>query len=64
MWLALDALAEEHARLPPEEFALAYRRALVSVQNDLPSPGFAPVASNDTHHADMNRRGLVLRGRS
>ena len=62
VWQALDGLAAEHASLTPAEFASAYRRALVAVQNDLPSAGFAPVASNDTHNADMNRRGLVLRG--
>jgi hypothetical protein len=60
VWAALDGLAADHARLTPEEFAAAYRRALVAVQNDLPSAGHAPVASNDTHNADMNRRALVL----
>jgi hypothetical protein len=29
------------------------------VQNDLGSPGFAPVASNDTAHADRNRQPIV-----
>lgn len=64
VWQALDALAADHARMTQEEFAEAYRRAFVAVQNDLPSPGFAPVASNDTDNADTNRRGLVLRGRT
>ena len=38
--------------------------ALADVQNDLPSAGHAPVASADTHNADMNRRSLVLKGRT
>jgi hypothetical protein len=63
VWRALDGLAADHARLSPEEFAQRYREALLRVQNDLPSPGHAPVASNDTHHADVNRGGLILRDR-
>jgi hypothetical protein len=62
VWGALDGLAAEHGRMTPEAFAKAYRQALVSVQNDLASPGFAPVASNDTQNADLNRRSLVLGG--
>jgi hypothetical protein len=61
LWAALDGLAADHARLGPDEFAAAYRRALVAVQNDLPSAGHAPVASNDTHHADVNRGALMAR---
>jgi hypothetical protein len=64
VWMELDALAEAHRHMDPEAFARAYREALVRIQNDLPSAGHAPVASNDTHNADMNRRSLVLRGRS
>jgi hypothetical protein len=64
VWIELDALAEAHRRMDPEAFARAYREALVRIQNDLPSAGHAPVASHDTHNADMNRRSLVLRGRS
>ena len=64
VWATLDALAADHARMTPEAFAEAYRRALVAVQNDLPSPGYAPTASNDTAFADLNRRGLVLGGRT
>jgi hypothetical protein len=56
---ALLALAEAHRTLAPPEFAVAYREALVAVQNDLGSLGFAPVASNDTAHADTNRQPYV-----
>ena len=52
-------LAARHAALSPEAFAEAYRLALTAVQNDLGSHGFAPVASNDTAHADNNRQRFV-----
>lgn len=64
VWAELDRLSAEHARLSPADFALAYRRAFIAVQNDLPSAGHAPTASSDTHNADLNRRSLVLRGRT
>ncbi|WP_431282051.1 hypothetical protein ACQW02_22010 [Humitalea sp. 24SJ18S-53] len=57
----LDDLRQKHAAMDPAGFAAAYRRALASVQNDLPSPGYAPVASNDTQNADLNRGALVSR---
>jgi hypothetical protein len=47
--------------MEPAAFATAYRRGLASVQNDLASPGYAPVASNDTQIADLNREALVPR---
>ena len=56
---AVRQLARAHAAAPPEQFAGLWREALVSVQNDLGSPGFAPVASNDTAHADRNRQPFV-----
>jgi hypothetical protein len=56
---ALLALAADHGRMAPAEFAEAYRARLVSVQNDLGSPGPAPVASNDTAAADRNRTPFV-----
>ncbi len=59
--LELEALATQHAHLDPAAFAAAYRRMFVAVQNDLPSPGHAPVASNDTQNADLNRDALVPR---
>ncbi len=58
---ALLALAEDHKRLSPADFAEAYRRALVTVQNELGAPGEAPVASNDTTNADRNREEYVDR---
>ena len=53
------ALAERHASSTPEQFAAAWTAALVAVQNDLGSPGYAPVASNDTTHADRHRQAFV-----
>ena len=55
----LLALAEVHGRLDPQAFAEAYRKALVQVQNDLGAQGEAPVASNDTAAADINRQPYV-----
>jgi hypothetical protein len=43
-----------------EAFAAAFRRELAVVQNDLGSPGFAPVASNDTRRADAARIPRML----
>jgi hypothetical protein len=56
---AVLQLASVHATTPAETFAVLWREALVTVQNDLGSPGFAPVASNDTAHADRNRQPFV-----
>ena len=56
---AVLALTAQHGSSDPASFARAWRAALVSVQNDLGSPGFAPVASNDTASADRNRRPFV-----
>jgi hypothetical protein len=64
VWAQIDQLAASHQVMSVEDFAKAYTHALVEVQNDLPSAGHAPVASNDTHNADMNRRSLVLKGRT
>lgn len=61
LWAKLDELAVQHATLDAEAFAAAYRAAFIAVQNDLPSPGYAPVASNDTRNADLNREALVQR---
>lgn len=51
--------AVAHATQAPEAFEASWREALVMVQNDLGSPGFAPVASNDTANADRNRQPFV-----
>lgn len=55
----LTELAGQHRNLSPADFAQAYRAMLVAVQNDLGSHGRAPVASNDTAHADINRQAFV-----
>jgi hypothetical protein len=55
VYSALTDLADRHASLTPEQFAVEYRKTLVSIQNDLPSAGLAPVAGNDTANADANR---------
>ena len=54
-------LAARHATLSPEDFAAAYRAALIAVQNDLGTHGFAPIASNDTAQADIHRQPFVER---
>jgi hypothetical protein len=57
----LEKLAADYHNMKPEEFADAWRKALVSVQNDLGAPGDAPVASNDTAAADKHRQAYVDR---
>jgi len=42
-----------------DAFHKAWADELARVQNDLGSPGFAPVASNDTARADLHRQPLV-----
>jgi len=56
---AVNDLAAKHAGLTPSQFAAEYRAALWRVQNDLGACGYAPVASNDTEHADINRAPFV-----
>lgn len=56
---AVLKLADQHAGASPEAFAELWREALVGVQNDLGSPGFAPTASNDTSQADRHRLAHV-----
>src|SRR5271154_5769854 len=41
-------------------FAPEYRSFLVAVQNSLGSPGYAPIASLDTWHADEDRLPFVV----
>lgn len=43
----------------PEAFNAAWAKEIRTVQNDLGSPGFAPVASNDTARADAHRQPMV-----
>ncbi len=54
-------LSRQHGQQNPAEFAASWRRALIQVQNDLGTPGYAPVASNDTREADWNREPAVHR---
>jgi hypothetical protein len=55
----LQALEAVHATLAPVAFRIAYNRALAKVQNCLGSPGYAPIASLDTEHADRNREQFL-----
>jgi len=57
---ALKELSDAHAK-GPADFPEAYRHALRRIQNDFSSPGFAPVASNDTSNADLNRIPFLKR---
>lgn len=59
LWQEIDQLTHVHRTMDPAAFAKAYTAALIRLQTDLPAAGHAPVASNDTHNADMNRRALV-----
>lgn len=57
----LKALAAASHGQSAAEFAAAWRAMLTAVQNDLGTPGYAPVASNDTREADWNREAAVHR---
>ncbi len=57
----LVALSQDFASLSPADFAVRYRQMLVKLQNNLGTQGYAPVASNDTKNADINRQPLVAR---
>ena len=59
VYVALRDLEGKHASMTPEKFAEAYREALVSVQNALGPPGFAPMASLATQRAAANRQEFV-----
>jgi len=71
VYAALRDLAPKHAKLTPDQFAAEYRKALIGtpagadqpgqpgVQNALGSPGYAPVASEDTERATKNREAFV-----
>lgn len=56
---AVADLAARHASLSPEDFAIEYRKTMHKVQNDMGGQGEAPVASNDTAAADLNRLPYV-----
>ena len=55
----LRSLAAAYPGSSPADFAKAYRTALVAMQNDLGSPGFAPEASLDAQNAALNRAPFV-----
>lgn len=59
VFAALRDLEKKHGSMTPEEFAEAYRQALVAVQNALGSVGFAPVASLSTQAAAANRQEFI-----
>lgn len=52
-------LAEAHAREDAQTFAKTYRKALLRLQHCFYSPGYAPVASNDTEAAAINRQPYI-----
>lgn len=65
---AILALAAKHRSLTPAQFQKLYIATLVGapndaaqvgIQNDLRSQGYAPVASNDTKNAEINRDDYV-----
>ncbi len=56
---AIDRLAKAHGSQSPEDFARTFTAELLTVQGCLGDPGFGPVASLDTEHADMNRMRAV-----
>jgi hypothetical protein len=57
---ALKVLAQIHRTSDPATFAAEYRKFLVTVQNSLGSPGYAPIASLDTQNSDFNRGPFVV----
>jgi hypothetical protein len=56
---ALRTLAAQHGTMSPEQFAVAYRKALLQLQNSLSTPGLAPVASNATAQGECNLQPFV-----
>lgn len=61
VWAAIDTLAAQHQSLSASEFVQLYACIIQRIQNDLASPGRAPIASTDTQSADQNRRKLTRR---
>lgn len=59
VYIALLKLAQDHKTLSAEDFAALYSQQLTVIQNDLGTPGYAPVASNDTREADWNREAAM-----
>ena len=61
VYVGLLELAQKHGSQDPETFAATYREVLGRVQSCLGDPGYGPVASLDTEHADENRRKFIAR---
>jgi len=53
---ALIELETIHQNTTPEVFAALYREKLISVQNDLTTQGYSPVASMETDRAEQHRQ--------
>lgn len=53
----MQALAAIHKTATPQQFAAAYRRSFLLLQNCLGSHGIAPTASLDTYNAERIRFG-------
>src|SRR6201996_7275237 len=51
----LQSLNSKYPTLSPAAFTAEYKKSLTNVQNSLGSPGYAPIASLDTEHAEDNR---------
>ncbi|MER0238854.1 hypothetical protein [Fulvimarina sp. MAC8] len=56
---AVLKLQKMHGDSSPEEFARAYRDALLRIQGCFGEPGYGPIASLDTEYADVNREAFV-----
>lgn len=53
---ALIELVSIHENTTPEVFASLFREKLLTVQNDLTTQGYSPVASMETDRAEQNRQ--------
>jgi hypothetical protein len=59
--VAVRKLQSLHGTSTPEEFAQAYRKTMVEVQNDLGTQGMSPVASSAAHRAAIARQDGINR---
>jgi hypothetical protein len=55
VFAALKQVESLYGSSGASEFAVTYNKFLATIQNCLGSPGYAPIASLDTEHADVNR---------
>jgi hypothetical protein len=58
---AIRSLSLKYPALSPKAFADEFAKTLLAVQNDLGSPGYAPIPSNDTHKADIGRTPFICK---